>query len=212
MNHPRRCAPTSGQLCPGLGGNLPLEWVADLSGIRNTAFIFDQNRFTVDPATVFSHFVMRRTGTRDITQATFRANTGHELIALCNHWPSRSGGVVESAGFRATAGETLSYWHERIREVRGADSPIIALGDFNDDPFDDSIPFVTMPKPGESEVMSNGLGQPSSITSPGITFASRWSIIVATHASSRARSITAMTGMSLISSWPTDPFSSASAG
>ena len=37
MNHPRRCAPTSGQLYPGLGGNLPLEWVADLSGIRITA-------------------------------------------------------------------------------------------------------------------------------------------------------------------------------
>jgi hypothetical protein len=35
MNHPRRCAPTSGQLCPGLGGNLPLEWVADLRGIRS---------------------------------------------------------------------------------------------------------------------------------------------------------------------------------
>jgi hypothetical protein len=107
----------------------------------DTAFIFDQNRFTVDPSTVFSHFVMRRTGTRDITQATFRAHTGPELIALCNHWPSRSGGVLESAGFRATAGETLSYWHERIREVRGADIPIIALGDFNDDPFDAAVRY-----------------------------------------------------------------------
>ncbi len=107
----------------------------------DTAFIFDQKRFTVDPTTIFSHFVMRRTGTRDITQATFRSNTGHELIALCNHWPSRSGGVLESAGFRATAGETLSYWHERIREVRGANIPIIALGDFNDDPFDDAVRY-----------------------------------------------------------------------
>jgi hypothetical protein len=70
----------------------------DRRGI-DTAFLFDQNIFTVDPTTVFSHFVMRRTGTRDITQATFRANTGHELVALCNHWPSRCGGVVELAGF-----------------------------------------------------------------------------------------------------------------
>lgn len=30
MNHPRRCAPISSQLCPALGGSLPLEWVADL--------------------------------------------------------------------------------------------------------------------------------------------------------------------------------------
>ncbi|MGH9579197.1 MAG: hypothetical protein ACRD3R_17300, partial [Terriglobales bacterium] len=44
-----------------------------------------------------------------------------------------------SAGFRATAGETLAYWHERIREMKGSNAAIIAMGDFNDDPFDDSL-------------------------------------------------------------------------
>ena len=38
-----------------------------------------------------------------------------------------------------TAGETLSYWDQRIWEESGNDMPIIALGDFNDDPFDDSL-------------------------------------------------------------------------
>lgn len=112
----------------------------DRRGI-DTAFIFDQNVFTAPPETVFSHFVIRRTGTRDITQATFHPATGHDIVVFCNHWPSRSGGTVESAGFRATAGETLGYWHERVREVRGDDIPIIAVGDFNDDPFDASIRF-----------------------------------------------------------------------
>jgi predicted extracellular nuclease len=112
----------------------------DKRGI-DTAFIVDQNVFTVDPDSIFSHFVMRRTGTRDILQATFRTNSGNELVAMCNHWPSRSGGDAKSAGFRATAGETLSYWHERIREERGDDIPIIALGDFNDDPFDPSVRY-----------------------------------------------------------------------
>lgn len=112
----------------------------DLRGI-DTAFIFDQSVFSVDPATVFSHFVMRRTGTRDITQATFSANNDHQLIVLCNHWPARSSGTVETSGFRATAGETLSYWHERIREELGDDTPVLALGDFNDDPFDNSIRY-----------------------------------------------------------------------
>lgn len=115
--------------------------VEDRRGI-DTAFIYDRNVFSVDPDAVFSHFVIRRTGTRDITQATFTSiDTGNELVALCNHWPSRSGGAVESAGFRATAGETLGYWHERIREVRGDDIPIIAIGDFNDDPFDGSVRY-----------------------------------------------------------------------
>lgn len=112
----------------------------DLRGI-DTAFIYDSGAFTVDPALIFNHFVLRRTGTRDILQATFRSRAGNDIVLLCNHWPSRSGGTVESAGFRATAGETLGYWHQRIREEVGADMPVLAFGDFNDDPFDPSLRF-----------------------------------------------------------------------
>ncbi|MGH1470646.1 MAG: endonuclease/exonuclease/phosphatase family protein [Cellvibrionaceae bacterium] len=110
----------------------------DQRGI-DTAFIFDSSMYSVDPATIFSHFVMRRTGTRDISQATFTTQAGNELVALCNHWPSRSGGAHESRGYRMTAGETLSYWHQRIWEEKGSDVPIIAVGDFNDDVFDESL-------------------------------------------------------------------------
>lgn len=105
----------------------------------DTAFLYDSAKYSVDPGTVFSHFVMRRTGTRDITQVTFTSSRGRELVALCNHWPSRSGGTYESRGFRMTAGETLAYWHQRIWEEKGSDTPIIAIGDFNDDPFDESL-------------------------------------------------------------------------
>ena len=105
----------------------------------DTAFLFDARRLGTNPAEVFSHWVMRRTGTRDITQATFITEGGQEFIALANHWPSRSGRAVESAGYRSVAGETLAYWHERIREVKGPNVPIIAFGDFNDDPWDASL-------------------------------------------------------------------------
>ena len=112
----------------------------DQRGI-DTAFLYDEARYGVDPQLVFNHFVLRRTGTRDITQATFRTAAGHDLIVMCNHWPSRSGGAEASAGFRAVAGETVGYWHERIREEVGPEAAIIALGDFNDDPFDASLRF-----------------------------------------------------------------------
>ena len=109
----------------------------------DTAFIFDSAVLTANPQELFSHWAMRRAGTRDITQSTFTTQGGNELIALANHWPSRSAptgrGSQFSAGFRATAGETLGYWHERIREVKGENAAIIAMGDFNDDPFDDSL-------------------------------------------------------------------------
>ncbi|MCF7973159.1 MAG: endonuclease/exonuclease/phosphatase family protein [Phycisphaerae bacterium] len=110
----------------------------DFRGI-DTAFVYDASRYEVDPNAIFSHFVMRRTGTRDITQITLTTPGGSELIVLCNHWPSRSGGAYESRGYRMTAGETLSYWHQRIWEEKGNTQPIIAMGDFNDDPFDESI-------------------------------------------------------------------------
>lgn len=116
---------------------------ASFRGI-DTAFIYDMSKFTVDPALVFNHFVMRRTGTRDILQATFKSvATGGEMVVMANHWPSRHGGngKAASAGFRATAAETLAYWHERIRELSAAKerTPVIAFGDMNDDPWDDSV-------------------------------------------------------------------------
>ncbi|ACB33438.1 Endonuclease/exonuclease/phosphatase [Leptothrix cholodnii SP-6] len=114
----------------------------DQRGI-DTAFIHDSLTLSAQPGELFSHWVMRRTGTRDITQATFVTRAGHQLVALANHWPSRSGepgeGPQHSAGFRATAGETLGYWHERIRDAKGAGVAVVAMGDFNDDPFDASI-------------------------------------------------------------------------
>lgn len=110
----------------------------------DTAFLFDKNIFSVDPDLVFNHFVMRRTGTRDILQATFKSvGSGKELVVMANHWPSRYGGAgaQATAGFRATAGETLSYWHKRIREEASAGirTPVLALGDLNDDPWDPSL-------------------------------------------------------------------------
>lgn len=109
----------------------------------DTAFLFDAKQLTANRNELFSHWVMRRTGTRDITQITFVTASGKQIVALANHWPSRSSaagnGSEYSAGFRATAGETLGYWHDRIREEKGDDVAVIALGDFNDDPFDKSI-------------------------------------------------------------------------
>ena len=114
----------------------------DRRGI-DTAFVYDHATLATNPNELFSHWVMRRTGTRDITQATFITGAGNELVALANHWPSRSAprgfGSEYSSGFRRTAGETLGYWHERIREEKGENVSVIAMGDFNDDPFDASL-------------------------------------------------------------------------
>jgi hypothetical protein len=56
-----------------------------------------------------------------------------------NHWPSSAGDQFESAGCRDIAGETLSYLHQRVLEVHGRQTPVLAMGDFNDEPFDVSL-------------------------------------------------------------------------
>jgi hypothetical protein len=109
---------------------------SDQRGI-DVAFIYDANRFTAGEH--FSHFVMRRTATRDLLQVNFTTKLGRQFVVIGNHWPSRSGGEAESAVYRAVAGETLAYFHQRIIEVLGPTTPVMAMGDFNDEPFDASL-------------------------------------------------------------------------
>ncbi len=119
---------------------------ADTSDARgiDVAFIYDTARMEVpDPEKdVFFHVVMRRTATRDIVQVTFRTTTTSEprtFVVFGNHWPSRSGGEPETSPYRAVAGETLGYWHQRVLEVLGEETPVMAMGDFNDEAFNASL-------------------------------------------------------------------------
>jgi predicted extracellular nuclease len=110
----------------------------DARGI-DVAFIYDADLFQAPPTEVFFHVVMRRNATRELVQVNFQTHKNRTWTVFGNHWPSRSGGQFESAGYRDIAGETPSYFHERALEVHGADTPAFAMGDFNDEPFDTSL-------------------------------------------------------------------------
>jgi len=103
----------------------------------DTAFIYDANK--VSSNEMFSHFIQERTSTRDLFQVNFRTNQGRLLIIINNHWPSRINGQYKTEPFRMMAGETLSYFHERVQEIHGTDAAVIAMGDFNDEPFNRSV-------------------------------------------------------------------------
>ena len=111
---------------------------ADSRGI-DVAFLYDPDRLEVPDDATFFHVVMRRNATREIVQVNFRTAAGRTWAVFGNHWPSRSGGQAESAGFRHIAGETLAYFHERVLEIHGAATPALVMGDFNDEPFDTSL-------------------------------------------------------------------------
>jgi predicted extracellular nuclease len=110
--------------------------MSDKRGI-DVGFIYDAALFTVSD--MFSHVVMRRTATRDILQVNFKTHRERLFVVVGNHWPSRSGGQHRSEGYRMIAGETLAYFHSRILEVHGEHTPVLAMGDFNDQPFDRSL-------------------------------------------------------------------------
>ena len=111
----------------------------DARGI-DVAFLYDPREFEVPEGEVFFHVVMRRNATREIVQVNFRTRpAGRVWTVFGNHWPSRSGGAAESAGYRDIAGETLGYFHQRALDVHGPATAVLAMGDFNDEPFDPSL-------------------------------------------------------------------------
>lgn len=109
---------------------------SDQRGI-DVAFIYDRARLTAQEQ--FSHVILKREATRDLFQVNFTTTAGRTLIVIGNHWPSRSGGQWESEPYRMTAGETFSYWADRIAEIKGKNVAVIVMGDFNDEPFNRSI-------------------------------------------------------------------------
>lgn len=109
---------------------------ADERGI-DVAFIYDSAKFLAEET--FSHVIQKRTATRELFQVNFRTADGRLLVAVGNHWPSRLGGGRESEAYRIIAGETLAYFLARIEEIKGDDTPILVMGDFNDEPSDRSL-------------------------------------------------------------------------
>jgi predicted extracellular nuclease len=118
------------------------------------AFLYDPALFTAPPNERFQHVVMRRTATREIFQVNFQTHRKRTWSIFGNHWPSRSGGQMESAGYRAIAGETLAYFHQRVWEVHGESTPALAMGDFNDEPFDLSLVQYALSTRQQAKVLS----------------------------------------------------------
>jgi len=111
----------------------------DQRGI-DIAFIYETSKLKAPDDQVFQHIVMRRTATRSILQVNFQTKPAERTWTIFgNHWPARSAGVEESSGYRQIAGETLAYFHQRAREVHGDETPVLAMGDFNDEPFNLSL-------------------------------------------------------------------------
>lgn len=75
--------------------------------------------------------------TRDILHVV-AVSHGERIHFYVNHWPSRSGGQVESEPNRMAAASTLRKSMDKVIS-KEADAKIICMGDYNDHPNDKSI-------------------------------------------------------------------------
>jgi len=84
--------------------------------------------------------VIQNYTTREILMVKGLVNQ-QPLYIFVNHWPSRSGGEAQSEFRRLTVAEVLK---EKINELQTADptAQIIIMGDFNDEPTNNSVQQV----------------------------------------------------------------------
>ncbi len=63
--------------------------------------------------------------------------------------------ISSSPWILAFDGETFGYFHEQIIEMHGNDKPVIAIGDFNDKPFNVSLVQNALSLRSKSKVCNN---------------------------------------------------------
>lgn len=128
---------------------------SDLRGI-DVSLAFDERKLAVVERR--SHVVHLRYMTRDIFEVVFElVETGERLVVMVSHWPSRRLGRRESEPLRIAVAENLAYLvrdhllvdsitYEQLRADDDLDAvrakwetPVLLLGDFNDEPSDTSL-------------------------------------------------------------------------
>lgn len=111
----------------------------DNRGIDN-GLIYDADIFSLNETNTYIVTLSDNWPTRLVFEAVLE-HRGKTLHVYVNHWPSRSRGQMESEPNRIAAAETL---RKRVDEIlaKNPDASIVALGDFNDEPHNQSLAQV----------------------------------------------------------------------
>lgn len=94
--------------------------------------------------------------TRDILYVKGRPVNGDTLHIFVNHWPSRYGGYLETKPKREYAAEVLRRKVDSLIRIEPS-CRIIIMGDFNDNPTDESLSKILDAQPQGSEKGDNDL-------------------------------------------------------
>jgi len=97
--------------------------------------------------------------TRDILYVKLETKSKDHLVLLINHFPSRSGGELESRPKRIFVASVLRNMVDTILE-KDPNENIIVMGDFNDEPMDASMDSVLRAKESMYNLYGGNLYNP----------------------------------------------------
>ena len=82
-----------------------------------------------------------------------------KIYIIVNHWPSRSGGELGSRPYRNKAAELNMFIIDSIQSIN-KNAKIITMGDFNDDPTNESIKKILGAKDSRNNLKNSDLYNP----------------------------------------------------
>ncbi|MEO2143331.1 MAG: endonuclease/exonuclease/phosphatase family protein [Flavobacteriaceae bacterium] len=132
----------------------------------DVGLIYNKNVFKVNSTKsheliIYDNKSSKRNYTRD--QLVVSGLLDGELIhIIVNHWPSRSGGEERSRAGRMAAAELNKKIIDSLQN-KYKNAKIITMGDFNDDPHDDSMKKILNAKKYIEDVKTNGIYNPMEV-------------------------------------------------
>jgi len=110
----------------------------------DVALLYDTTVFTVEQSKTYSVYLEDDIGEQDYTRDILLVSGilhSEKIYCIVNHWPSRREGEKESMPKRMKAAEKVVEIMNEIK-TEDANAKILVMGDFNDNPSNDSVKFM----------------------------------------------------------------------
>ena len=110
----------------------------------DVALLYDKNSFTLDNSETITLYVENEIGVRDYTRDILKVSgylRDQKIHVLVNHWPSRHRESDLTGHKRMFAAQRVVELIDDIL-MDDADAKVIIMGDFNDNPRNNSIQFL----------------------------------------------------------------------
>lgn len=117
-------------------------------------FLYDSDKFSFVKSNSYEIKKLNHSPTRLILEIELKARNNENIVFFVNHWPSRRDGASESEYKRIEAAKVLKSAVNKLFE-KNENEKIIIMGDFNDEPSDESILTSLGAEPLKCELIGN---------------------------------------------------------